>query len=94
MKIVLKGFRIVDETTDAPGTVIIEDGVITGVIPEEAGSTTAEEKDAAIIMSGNSMTSNPSALPVLMPAFVDLHAHFRDPVIYEKGAPIPSEVIE
>jgi dihydroorotase len=29
-----------------------------------------------------------------MPAFVDLHAHFRDPFLYEKGSPFPPETLE
>ena len=84
MKIVLKNFRVVDEETDMPGRVIIEDGIITDV---QSGS--AEDKDAAMIINGASFSSPDGAfsgdkLPVLMPAFVDLHAHFRDPGFPDK----------
>jgi len=80
MRVVLKNFRVVDEETDRPGGVIIDDGIITGILPPEAGPEAGEE--AALIIDGSRLSG--SALPVLMPAFVDLHAHFRDPGFPEK----------
>ena len=77
MRIVLKNFRVVDEEADAPGAVIIEDGIIAGVLP---GSASLPE-DAALVIDGRRLCGGE---PVLMPAFVDLHAHFRDPGFPEK----------
>jgi len=91
MRIVLKNFRIVDENTDITGSVIINDGIIS-----EPGEN---ENNAAMIIDGLSLSSS-GCLPVLMPAFVDLHAHFRDPCLFENNTvpgqetPFPSELIE
>ena len=71
MKIVLKNFRIIDEETDSPGIVIIENGIITEV------NSQANEENAAMIIDARAMNVNSQLL--LMPAFVDLHAHFREP---------------
>ena len=104
MKVVLKNFRIIDEESDFSGSVIIENGIIKEILP---GQESSRETDAAIIIDGLSYThqdthqdTHSNTHPVLMPAFVDLHAHFRDPVLYEKDtkllseAPLPSEYIE
>ncbi|MCL2831597.1 MAG: dihydroorotase [Treponema sp.] len=94
MKTVLKNFRIVDETTDMIGTVILEDGIITHVLPAHAevhASAQTVAQTAALIIDGEKIAGktntgaddcgkgNQNFLPVLMPAFIDLHAHFRDP---------------
>ena len=78
MRIILKNFRVVDEETDTSAALIIENGIITEVLSE----IPVEKEDAALIIDGQKFLSNkelPNELPVLMPAFVDLHAHFRDP---------------
>jgi dihydroorotase len=52
-----------------------------------------EYDDAAIVIDGKALASS-GELPLLMPAFVDLHAHFRDPGPHEKDATFPAEVLE
>ena len=77
MRIVLKGFRVVDEETDMSGGVVIENGTISSVQPPDA-----KEENAAFIIDGSRFAAG--GLPVLMPAFVDLHAHCRDPGFPDK----------
>ena len=73
-RLILKNFRIVDETTDLIGSVIIEDGFIRELIPGPAPS------DAGCIIDGDRLCSTGAGgRPVLLPALVDLHAHFREP---------------
>ncbi|MCL2007535.1 MAG: dihydroorotase [Treponema sp.] len=78
MRIVLRNFLLVDEEIEKKGTVIIENGHISSILCNDDDNTTGE-----IIIKGDNLT--------LMPAFVDLHAHFRD---RGPGAPYPSELIE
>jgi len=91
MRIILKNFRLVDEETDTLGGIIINDGIITEV---QTGNPLSDEKisGAAMIIDGKKLSPS-DKLPVLMPAFVDLHAHFRDPGTSGKAA-LPSELIE
>jgi len=91
MRIILKNFRLVDEETDALGSIIINDGIIADV---KTGNSLPEDKIncAAMIIDGKNLSSS-DELPVLMPAFIDLHAHFRDPGPGENSA-LPSEVLE
>ncbi|MDR0497479.1 MAG: dihydroorotase [Treponema sp.] len=92
MKIILKNFRIIDEETDMRAGVVVENGIIKEVLP---GQDSFHNEDAAVIIDGNGLSSPAvGGLPLLMPAFVDLHAHFRDSLIYEKGNPAPSETLE
>jgi len=97
MRTVLKNFRVVDEKTDTIASVIIEDGIITEVMPlvnssaKAPGTNRDGESGSAIIIDGSRITSGSSAL---MPAFVDLHAHFRDPCLSHNDAPPPSEFME
>ena len=83
MRIVLKNFRIVDEETDMTGQVLIDEGIITSVLSGQDLSP-ALKGEAAMIIDGRSVSHSGNGLPVLMPAFVDLHAHFRDPGFPEK----------
>lgn len=69
----LKNFRIVDETTDAPGSVIIEDGSIKDVL---AGPDCPPLQADTVLDGGGAL--------ILMPSFTDLHAHFREPGFTEK----------
>ncbi|MDR1307739.1 MAG: amidohydrolase family protein [Treponema sp.] len=93
----LKNFRVIDETTDLRGSVIVEDGRIAEIIP--APDTFPENIEgekrldrfcagAGLVLDGLAFLPrgirDPGELPVLMPAFVDLHAHFRDPGFPEK----------
>ncbi|MCL2373797.1 MAG: dihydroorotase [Treponema sp.] len=90
MRIILKNFRLVDEDTDMRGGVVIENGVIAEILP--ASGDCQIEKDAALVIDGSHFCGD--ALPVLMPAFVDLHAHFRDSGLTGKEHELPSEVLE
>jgi dihydroorotase len=91
MRTILKNFHLVDEETDALGSIIVQDGIISDIY---AGDSLPDKKisGSAMIIDGKNLSSS-DKLPVLMPAFVDLHAHFRDPGSGGNGA-IPSEVIE
>ncbi|MDR1506206.1 MAG: dihydroorotase [Treponema sp.] len=68
--LLLNNFRIVDEASDFTGSVIVEDGFISGVLDGAKAEQAPRRADTVIEGGGNL---------VLMPAFVDLHAHFRDP---------------
>ncbi|MDR0450858.1 MAG: dihydroorotase [Treponema sp.] len=114
MLTVLKNFRIVDESLDTPGAVVVEDGMIREIIPGEGDGgpeLVPEEKklecaalEAGLVIDGRNLVSpaSPQAerrLPLLMPAFVDLHAHFRDTVpLAETASPaesvFPAETLE
>ncbi|MDR2747537.1 MAG: amidohydrolase family protein, partial [Treponema sp.] len=72
-RIILENFRILDETTDGPGSVVLEDGLIRDLIPGPAPRSSG----GALVIDGRRWASNESL--ILMPALVDLHAHFRDP---------------
>jgi dihydroorotase len=74
-RIVLKNFRIIDAERNFVGSLVIENGVIRKII-----TGTNNVPDADIVIDGQNF--GPSF--VLMPAFIDLHAHFRDPGYPEK----------
>jgi dihydroorotase len=78
MRRVIKNVRIVDEALDIRGAVVIEDGFIRDVLPGEG--LWGHLRSAAWVMDGRAYTPE----PVLLPALVDLHAHFRDPGHPEK----------
>lgn len=100
-RLILKNFRIVDETMDRIGSVIVEDGRIRELFsgPDEAGPG-----EAGLVIDGSRLNpvglhpDRAGGLPVLLPALVDLHAHFRDPgFLPGNGLPaegLPSEVLE
>ena len=96
---ILKNFHLVDETLDTTGTLIIENGFISDVFPNALRGTIIEklsfpEDDCtAMIIDGNALSPS-GELPLLMPAFVDLHAHFRDPGLSPENVSLPSEVLE
>lgn len=70
---IFKNFRLIDGTADFRGDLAVEDGRIAAVVPAGEGHIPAEASagviDAAWFPAGSA----------LMPAFIDLHAHFRDP---------------
>ena len=80
MQVLLKNFRIVDEETDTKGAIIIQNENILELMPDEPSPSGL---DASIIIDGKDLSYS-GELPVLMPAFIDLHAHFRDPGFPEK----------
>ena len=79
MQTLYKNIRIVDDTQDFMGCVLVEDGIITQV------AETIDEPAFEIIGAYGLYNSNlivrdfTGEEVVLMPAFTDLHAHFRDP---------------
>jgi dihydroorotase len=74
-RIVLKNFRIVDEAHDFIGSIVIENSII-----KEISADTINVINGDIVINGNAF--NPSV--VVMPSFIDLHAHFREPGFSEK----------
>lgn len=64
--IIIKNVRIVDKNIDKNGYVIIEAGKISSL-----GFDQIDDENIMTVIDGKGM--------VLMPAFADLHAHFRDP---------------
>ncbi|MDR0879059.1 MAG: dihydroorotase [Treponema sp.] len=86
MRLVLKNFHIVDETSNFVGSVVIDNGIIGAVISDEEDfpqnvlntkEVERAEVDADMVIQGRRKLT-------LMPAFIDLHAHFRDPGFPDK----------
>ncbi|MBO4702497.1 MAG: dihydroorotase [Lachnospiraceae bacterium] len=69
---IIKNGRIIDPAnqTDAIGDIFVKDGIITNVIIKENVSDNADISDEEII--------DATGL-VVMPGFIDVHSHFRDP---------------
>ena len=84
-RLVLKNFRLVDETMDLIGSVVVEDGLIRDLIPGPAPALSGGR-----IIDGGCLgvAGEP---PALLPALVDLHAHFRDPGLVENHTGLPAE---
>jgi dihydroorotase len=87
MKTVYANFRIVDAEQDIEGSLVVEDGFIRAIIPKDQTETIGESRallfelaGAARFIDGTKLKDPAShELPVLLPSFIDLHAHFRDP---------------
>jgi dihydroorotase len=99
MTLVLKNFRIVDEASDFSGSVIAENGIISAVYPGGGtnGLTAAAVEQKITQLSDEGGTVINGGGLVLMPAFIDLHAHFRDPGSPEtlpQGTAFPAETVE
>lgn len=73
MKTLIRNIRVVDEATDRQASVLIENGRISAVLPPDAA-----------IPGPETCVIEPGAGAVLMPSFVELHAHFRDPGFPDK----------
>jgi len=76
MNIIIKGARLVDSTMDSRssvGDIIIENGCISDVVIGDCGIASSENFQ---IIEANKL--------IAMPAFVDLHTHFRDPGLTHK----------
>ena len=71
MRILFTKVRLVDEAADAAASVVVENGRIAEVRLEDDHVAAAGCGDADIRIDGGGL--------VLMPAFVDLHVHLRDP---------------
>ena len=107
MHIVLTNFRIIDESSDFFGSLIIEDGIIKKIIPHKLSEPPSSNtvSPAAVTINGldfgrprntqnNNSDNNSGEYPILMPAFIDLHAHFRDTGTFGADAPQPAETTE
>lgn len=64
MELLIKNARIIDVTQDFYGDIYIKDGII-----REIGESISKDNVQIINCEGR----------ILMPAFIDTHAHFRDP---------------
>ena len=79
METLYKNIRIVDDTQDFKGCVLVEDGIITKVA-EVIDEPAYEILPAYGLFNCNFIVRDFTGEElVLMPAFTDLHAHFRDP---------------
>ncbi|AEF82159.1 dihydroorotase [Leadbettera azotonutricia] len=80
--ILLKNFRLVDEEIDMRGSLVIINGTIAALIPENAKQDTPFPlfPKSALVIDGDHLPGG----ALIMPAFVDLHAHFRDPGFPDK----------
>lgn len=79
MSLLCRDVRIVDEHTDRVGSVCIEHGRIVAVAGE---GEPIESRRPAMILEG--MAAGHDRRLVLMPSFIDLHAHFREPGFSDK----------
>ena len=74
-RVVFRGFRIVDFAGDFFGSLVVENGLIA-----EVASGADNLPDSQVTIDGRDFPEG----SVLMPAFADLHAHFREPGFPEK----------
>ncbi len=85
MNTLIRRVRMVDGQIDTFGSLWIEDQRIGAIFsskdPEPA--LRKEGKRPALIIEGPELTDS-GVPPLLLPAFIDLHAHFRDPGYPEK----------
>lgn len=64
MELLIKNARIIDVTQDFHGDIYIKDGII-----NEVGKSITKDNVQILDCEGK----------IVMPAFIDTHAHFRDP---------------
>jgi dihydroorotase len=93
-KVILKNFRIVDEGVNILGSVIVEDGIIREVIPgpgnypDDTEDIIPDRRLENYILGGDMVIEGGEGTDTwgltLLPALVDLHAHFREPGGAEK----------
>ncbi|MDR0600311.1 MAG: amidohydrolase family protein [Treponema sp.] len=84
---------MVDERTDTFGSVVVENGRIRELIPggDDSPAVRTAAARAAAVIEGENFGSRGGL--VLMPSFVDLHAHFRE-AAFSAEPPGPAETIE
>ena len=85
MSMLIRHVRMVDERTDTLGSLWIEDQRIAAIFYQEdpEPALRREGKRPGLTIEGPELTASGNP-PLLLPAFVDLHAHFRDPGFPEK----------
>ncbi|HUW70972.1 MAG TPA: dihydroorotase [bacterium] len=79
MSLLCRNVRIVDEHTDRVGSVYIEGGIIAAIADE--GVSLESYRPTRILEGGPGAGNNRL---VLMPSFIDMHVHFREPGFSEK----------
>jgi len=80
MRLIFEQVRLVDHSMDRRGTLVVEQGQIRNITFNTKEVFQVDEK-----LPGPALRIDCSGTNwVLMPAFVDLHAHFRDPGFPEK----------
>ena len=85
MRILFKDFRIVDIDNDFCGSIVVENGFI-----KEVCNNDTDVSGVSVVIDGRGFSSS----TVLMPAFIDLHAHFRESGFPEKETSFPKETLE
>jgi len=75
MRTLIRDVRIVDSKRDERASLLLEGGLISAVIP----SGSLEETHLLERAGNDTQVLYPASHLVLMPAFIELHAHFRDP---------------
>ena len=83
--VLFRGFRIVDCAGGFRGSLLVEGGRIAAVFREGDALP-----GALAIIDGAGFPEGAA----LMPAFIDLHAHFREPAFQEEGARMAAETLE
>lgn len=78
MSTLIRNVRLIDAKTDSIGSILIKDGIIAAINPPE--STTADR----VFALPPDTSKGGQTRYALMPAFIELHAHFRDPGWPEK----------
>lgn len=79
MSLLFRDVRIVDEHTDHVGSVYVEGGFIAAIADE---GVPLEARRPTKIIEGS--TGAGDRRQVLMPSFIDMHAHFREPGFSDK----------
>ncbi len=80
MTLIFRGVRLVDRDTDREADLVVRDGLIAEVL-EPGGESSSQGSSQA---RGVSPVTIDARGLILMPSFVELHAHFRDPGLPEK----------
>ncbi len=82
MRSLFRNFRLVDELKDELGSVLVEDGRIAAILPPDVNPSDISPKAGPFLRVFDGQKDK-GAL-ALLPAFVETHAHFRDPGWPEK----------
>ncbi|MFZ4617569.1 MAG: dihydroorotase [Rectinemataceae bacterium] len=82
MTLRFRNLRLVDADLDCVGELLVRNGVIEAVTP--AGEAATADRTQSAHSTDIDARSEDGRPLLLMPAFVDLHAHFRDPGFPDK----------
>ncbi len=85
--LIIYNARLVDRNIDSPGSILVQGGKVAAVYLGEGGVKFLSDRGTKGAIAKNSATA-PELYDaggyILMPSFVDLHAHFRDPGYTQK----------